>query len=185
MARGQLLSVLALYNFDSTIFDNMVIPSVLDKDTLIKNILLECAELEVLYPNTDILKDAITTWSQKRLDAWNKIAVVMYEDYDPFINIKRDEVRTITQNRNLRGTSDTNYTVNAYDSTTPQQRDNTSNSSTDTGSVTTTEHFHVEGDSAITDAQDVAMKEFKLRADFNLYNYIINEFKDRFCLLVY
>ena len=55
----------------------------------------------------------------------------------------------------------------------------------DTGTVTTTEHFHVEGDSAITDAQDVAKKEFNLRDEYNLYNYIINDFKNRFCLLVY
>ena len=185
MARGEYLSILGLYRFDSTIFDDMQLPSVIDKDTLVNNILLECAELEVLYPDSDIMKLAITNWSAKRLQAWERIAVVMYEVYDPFINIKRDEVRTITQERDLKGTGQAMGYVNAYETDIPQTRDRTTSNSTDTGTITTTEHFHVEGDSAITDAQDVAEKEFNLRDEYNLYDYIIKDFKNRFCLLVY
>lgn len=185
MARGDYLSILGLYRFDNTIFDNMQLPDVIDKDTLVNNILLECAELEVLYPDSDIMKLAITNWSAKRLQAWERIAVVMYEVYDPFINIKRDEVRTITQERDLRGRGDTDEYVNAYETTTQQLRGSNRAITSDTGTITTTEHFHVEGDSAITDAQDVAEKEFKIRDEINLYNYIINDFKNRFCLLVY
>lgn len=185
MARGEYLSILGLYRFDDTIFDNMQLPSVIDKDTLVNNILLECAELEVLYPDSDIMKLAITNWSAKRLQAWERIAVVMYEVYDPFINISRDEVRTITQERNLHGRGDTDEYVNAYETTAQQLRGSNRATTSDTGTITTTEHFHVEGDSAITDAQDVAEKEFNLRDEYNLYNYIINDFKNRFCLLVY
>lgn len=183
MSRGGFLSVLGLYNYDDTLFDNMVIPGALDKDVLIKNILLECAELEVIYPNTEILKQAIQYWSAKRLSAWDKIAQVLYEDYDPFINIKRDEERTITQSRDLTNNVKTN--VNAYDDNTSDGVLRDSSVGKDTGTVTTHEKYHVEGDSAITDAQDVAMKEFKLRDEYNLYNYIVDDFKKRFCLLVY
>ena len=80
---------------------------------------------------------------------------------------------------------DTDEYVNAYETDIPQTRDRTTSNSTDTGTITTTEHFHVEGDSAITDAQDVAEKEFNLRDEYNLYDYIIKDFKNRFCLLVY
>ena len=211
------MSILGLYQWDNSIFDAMVVPSQIDKDTLVMNILDECAELEILYTNPDFIKNAIGYWSLRRYHAWNKLQTVLYENYDPFVNIKRDEIRTITQTRNLansanetrnlagsnnetRNMTDTTKT-NAYDSGTGTVRealemtgtDNVATtdtgtrniSGTDTGTVTTTENFHVEGDSAITDAQDVAMKESKLRLEYDLYNIIIDEFKRRFCLLVY
>lgn len=211
------MSILGLYNWDNTIFDAMVLPSQIDKDTLVMNILDECAELEILYTNPDFMKNAIGYWSLKRYHAWDKLQTVLYEDYDPFVNIKRDEIRTIAQTRNLANTTnetrnlagtnnetrtlaDTTST-NAYDSGTGTVRetidrtgtDNFSTTDTgtrnvtgsDTGTIITTENFHVEGDSAITDAQDVAVKESKLRLDYDLYEIIISEFKRRFCLLVY
>lgn len=171
------MTILALYNWDNTLFDGMLLPASIDRDVLKDNILMECAEFEILYPNADFMKKAISRWSLKRLHAWTRLETVLYEEYDPFINIKRDEVRTITQERDLTGTVNTN----AYDDGTGVQRDQT----TDTGTVTTTENFHVEGDSAITDAQDVARKEYELRIKYDLYNTIIEEFKDRFCILVY
>ena len=54
-----------------------------------------------------------------------------------------------------------------------------------TGTVTTTETFHVEGDSAITDAQDVLKKEMDVRIRYDLYRLILAEFKERFLLRVY
>ena len=231
------MSILGLYQWDNSIFDAMVVPSQIDKDTLVMNILDECAELEILYTNPDFIKNAIGYWSLRRYHAWDKLQTVLYENYDPFVNIKRDEIRTITETRNLansanetrnlansanetrnlagsnnetRNMTDTTKT-NAYDSGTGTVRealemtgtDNVATtdtgtrnisgtdtgtrniSGTDTGTVTTTENFHVEGDSAITDAQDVAMKESKLHLEYDLYNIIIDEFKRRFCLLVY
>ena len=52
------LSVLGLYNYDESIFDNMALPVTdhLVKDTLIQNILVECSELEIVYPDPDIFK---------------------------------------------------------------------------------------------------------------------------------
>lgn len=211
------LSILGLYNYDDTIFDGMILPSEIDKTTLVDNILLECAELEVIYPSANLMKRAIGSWSLKRYRAWSKLQTVLYEDYDPFINIKRDEERIITQTRDLANTSDETRNLansltttlnenqatstNAYDSGTGTPREAVATTGTDsnqgtdtgtrsiegtdTGTVTTHETFHVEGDSAITDAQDVAMKESKLRLEYDLYHIIIEEFKSRFCILVY
>ena len=102
------MSILGLYQWDNTIFDAMVLPDQIDKTTLINNILDECAELEVLYTNPDFIKNAIGYWSMKRYHAWNKLQTVLYEDYDPFINIKRDETRTIEYDPNLTQTASTN-----------------------------------------------------------------------------
>lgn len=187
MARGQFLSILGLYNYDDSIFNDMSLPDTIDRDILVKNILFECAELELLYPDWDAMKLAIDTWSAKRLHAWDRLSRVLYEDYNPFINIKRDEDRTITQTRDLANTSNLKNNVNAFDATSADGvlRDTAIGSGTDTGTITTHEKYHLEGDSAITDAQDVLRKEVEVRTDFNLYDYIIKDFKNRFCLLVY
>lgn len=183
------LSLWAAYQWDKTLFDGLTLPDKLDKSVFIHNLLMESAELELLYPDFDFLKQAIKWWSDSRQRAWNTMQTVLYEEYDPFVNIKRDEVREIVQDRNLKIKNDGSNTLNtaAWNDSDAVEREQqiVDNTTKDTGQIVTTEHFHVEGDSAITDAQDVAVKEFELRAKYDLYRYIISDFKQRFCLLVY
>ena len=167
------LSLLGLYRYDNTIFDELVVPAEVVKSDLIQNLLVETAELEVIYPDPEIMRQIIGSWSRARINVWNRIALVLYKNYDPFINITRDETRTI----NTSG--DNTSQVSAWDSDTFTNREK------NTGGSTVTETLHVEGDSAITDAQDVARKEVELRSRYELDDYIINDFKNRFCLLVY
>ena len=188
MSRGQNLSVMGLYSYDPTLFDNMVLPDEVDKPTLINNLLMELAELEVIYPNADLMKAAIGYWSNSKLRSWERIALVLFKDYDPFINISRDEVRTIEENRDLTGTNKgTNATkVNAWNDGNVNRNTEEGNfKTTESGNILTKDTLHIEGDSAIRDAQDVAREEIKLRTAYNLYEYIINDFKQRFCLMVY
>lgn len=183
------LSLWALYQYDKTIFDDMVLPSSLNKEVFCNNLIMEAAELEILYADADFLKRAIKYWSESRIYAWNRMERVLYEEYDPFVNIKRDEMREIVQDRNLQTKNDGSNTLNtnAWNSSSAVEREQqiVDNTTKDTGKIVTTEHFHVEGDSAITDAQDVARKEMELRIKYDLYRYILNDFKRRFCLLVY
>ena len=179
------ISIRGLYNWDNTLFDGMTIPVELDRDVLVDNILNDYAEMEVLYPDSDFMKEAITQWSQMRFHAWDRMKDVLYEDYDPFINIKRDEVRTITQTRNLTSDGTSTNQVTAWNSMQFADRERDNSNIKDTGSVTTTEHFHVEGDSAITDAQDVLKKEMEVRIKYDLYRIIMSEFKERFLLMLY
>lgn len=185
MARGSRISILGLYHYNPELFSGLVLPSDLDKDTFIDNLLMEYAELEVVYPDAEFMQDAIGRWSQMRLHTWERMQTVLYEEYDPFINIKRDEVRTITETRDLTGTGSTTGKVSAWNDTGFQDRAKDDSTSKQTGTVTTTENFHVEGDSAITDAQDVLKKEMDVRIKYDLYRLILAEFKQRFCLLVY
>ena len=184
------ISIIGLYNWDPTLFDDMVLPSYtnkdgvvfkLDRDTMTDSILLELGQLETLFPDPYKMKEIIRIWSSRREPSWSRMYRVLIEDYDPFINIRRDETRKITQDRNLKG--EYKGKVNAWNSMTAVDRD--SSESTDTGKITTTEEYHLEGDSAITDAQDVMKKEIEIRKSYNMYDIIIEEFKRRFCLMVY
>lgn len=184
------LSVIGLYNWDATIFDEMAMPSyvdkddvvhTLDRDTLVNSILMDTGELETLFANSDKMKEILKIWSNRRVNTWSRMYEVLDREYDPFINIIRDETREIVQDRDLKGTY--KGKVNAWNSHDAVDRD--SSDTTDTGKVTTTEKYHLEGDSAITDAQDVMRKEVETRKSYNIYDIITDEFKRRFCLMVY
>ena len=242
MSRGILLDIMALYNHDQTLFSAFQVPTSITwvehgpdgdvthtesipytKQNIIDNILLECAELEVVYPDSDYMKLAIGTWSTKRLYTWQRIADVLYRKYDPFINIKRREWRETVEDRDLAksetrdlagsetrdlaGTNDSTVTgnVNAFNDSSSNgvQRDKVTTDQdttdtgtvdttdtgtvdyTDTGTVTTTDDYHIEGDSAIRDAQDIIRLEVQQRLANDLIDIIIEDFKKRFCLMVY
>ena len=242
MSRGILLDIIGLYNYDPTLFSAFQVPTSItwvehgpDGDTthtetipytkqnIIDNLLMECAELEVLYPDADYMKLAIGTWSTKRLYTWQRIADVLFRKYDPFVNINRHEWRTTkedrdlaksetrdlagSETRDLAGTNDSTVTgnVNAFNDSSANgvQRDKVTTDQdttdtgsidttdtgtvdyTDTGTVTTTDDFHIEGDSAIRDAQDIIRLETEQRLANDLIDIIIEDFKKRFCLMVY
>ena len=62
------MSLLGLYKYDNTVLDGLHIPEGLDSEVLKDNLLMETAELEVLYSSASFMKSAIEVWSQKMLD---------------------------------------------------------------------------------------------------------------------
>ena len=91
MGRAANLSPLGLFNWDSHVFDLMVIPEQLDRDVLINNLLAETAELEVLYPNPVVFKNLLGVWSSKQLDIWNRLYATTQYEYNPIENYNRYE----------------------------------------------------------------------------------------------
>ena len=78
-----LLSIQGLYEYDNTIFDGFDSPSytddnhmthILNRDNVINSILLQCAELELVYPSARIMKLAIGVWSASNAQTWNNQA---------------------------------------------------------------------------------------------------------------
>ncbi len=99
MGLGANLSLLGMYNWNDTLFSEMTFPDdfqTTDKENFIKNVVLECAELEVLYTDWDFLKFAINTWSSKEVFTWNRLYAAMVAEYDPIENYNRNENTTVT-----------------------------------------------------------------------------------------
>lgn len=97
MSRGASLSLLGLYSWDGSLFDTMVLPegfTAEDKQVLVNNLLMECAELEVLYSNWDFMKAAIAVWSAKEVVTWNRIYNASLLEYNPIENYNRTEETT-------------------------------------------------------------------------------------------
>ena len=99
--RGASLSLVGMYNWNNTLFDGMAYPSGFDssdKQLFVNNLVMECAELEVLYSDWDFLKAAIDLWSQKELITWERIYQLSIIQYNPIENYNRTE-KTNVQNR--------------------------------------------------------------------------------------
>lgn len=112
-----MIDLIMMYNYDDTIFDNLQLPATMKKDDFINELLLETAELELLYSNPDFLKFAIGVWSKKELDIWEKLEATLHYDYDPIYNTDKTETETITEEktgkRNVDGSSTDTGTANS------------------------------------------------------------------------
>lgn len=186
MARGQILSLMGLYEWDNDLFDYLILPTGIDPDELVYNLLMDTAELEVLYPDPDFMKNAIGAWSAKELHRWESyMSVLNVADYDPFINMDRHRNYTDTTTPNLTTTSETGVKAwNTITSTDPYaDREQTTVKAT---GKNTFEHYeHNYGDSAMFSKQDIIEKEMDVRKKYQIYDLIIQDFKNRFCLQIY
>lgn len=146
---------------NQTLFDNMNLPTGIDKDTVVDNILLEGSDFEVVYADPDFMRTAIGTWASKHYRTFEKWINALNIEYAPLENYDRQEdwtdiLDSDTTNTNVDTTSEnTDTTVNttgeqtdsgsventvsAFDADTYQpaeksDTDNTTNTSTDTTS---------------------------------------------------
>ena len=246
------LSILGMYNYDNTIFDDFQLPDRIPRDMFLNNLLLECAEFGCIYPDGDFFKMALKSWSEMELSTWNWLLDTQHYDYNPIWNvdvhdserIDNKETRNLqgtnNETRNLAGTNNNtkNLTttdtgtvntkfsdndiqevdVNAFNSGSGTRRETTttrygkneletrnlsSNTSgtdnyqstdtgtdnyisTDTGTIDNNNkrEFYKRGNQGVTTTQQMIREEQGL-AKFNIDDYIINEFKKRFCILIY
>lgn len=197
------LSILGLYNYDNSIFDNLVTPFD-DNDNLVQNILMECAELEILYPDADFMKFAIGAWSQKQLPIWNKLYNTEKLEYNPLENANRTEETNDTSIINESNSGNNKSTVDGNSTNTrqvfpfdgnisqPQYIDDivphqeSDNNYTDNreGQNTFTSIKTVKGSIGVVTPQEMIEQERNV-SNFSTVNYIIEQFKHRFCILVY
>lgn len=85
------LTLWGMYQYDPTILSGLQLPSGMDADTVTDNLLLETAALELLYPDPNFLRKAITVWSAERIDVWQKLYNTTVLEYDPIENYDRKE----------------------------------------------------------------------------------------------
>lgn len=207
------LSILGLYQYDSTIMNGLInaLPKdpetgddLIKADVLVNNILLECAELEVCYPEPETMRNAISVWAQIRTSSWLRIAQALDSEYNPIHNYDRYEniERTYTPGAGYTNTiSDPEYTDTVtqenpgYNSNTlvTAGKNTAAHTLDNSGSVTHTPDGksdsdkyvnHLYGNIGVTTAAQMIDGELEIRKN-DIYNIITNEFRRRFCLLVY
>ena len=175
------MSLLGLYNWDSTILDGLVVPAGVDKQTVINNLLRECAELEIIYPQPEALKFFVGEWAKERLPVWKKLESTMHYDYDPISNYERKEEWTDESSGTSEGTRE-NKTAGYNSSGADVPESKSSASSSANGKNKRTGRAY--GNIGVTTTQQMIEEERRI-SEFDIDHIIINEFKKAFCLLIY
>lgn len=197
---GATMSLLGLWTANKGLFDFLKIPAALNKQTLIDNLLMECAELEILYPDAEFMRAAIGAWSSAEVDKWEELEKTLHYEYDPISNYDRREEWTDDSegSSTASGTATSNATGIAtnkqagYNSQTLVTSDGSessdqSNSSTNNNSSGKSNSRHVgrvRGNIGVTTSQQM-IEEQRRVVDYCIYDVIIDSFLRRFCLLVY
>ena len=191
------ISILGLYNLNDTLFDDLVIPENMDSDLLINNLVTELAELELIYSDFNFMKFMIGVWSRKELPTWERVYKASVKEYDPIENYDRIEEWNDTVDSNSAGNTSLNgngtvqhdvaglnsssMVTATKDTTTEHNTGFTSDNSSSSGSHT----GRVHGNIGVTTSQQMLQSELDIAPKLNAYDFIINSFKNRFCLQVY
>lgn len=166
------IGLASLYSFDETILDGLIVPDGVDRNTLIFNLLAETAELELLYPDADFMKELVRMWSAKELPIWERMYNTTKLEYNPIENYDRIEEWTDENHGNALST------VAAFNST---EMVDSAGGETDTNSI---HKGRTHGNIGVTTSQQMIEAERNV-SQFNIIDYIVERFKNRFCILVY
>ena len=218
------LSILGLYEWNTDVFDNLVLPTGIDRDLLIPEIVTQCADFPLLYPDYDFMKMLIGVWSTKEQNIWTEMLRSENFQYNPIENYDRTEdiTRTVSGESETSGSASSTSTDSAS-STQEQTSSGTStnantsynsvtfkdaNKNTSSGSNSSSDSTETESSASGTDHQETSssgterilnrthgnigvttaqqmIQGFREVSDFCTYDFIVNSFKQRFCIQVY
>lgn len=231
---------LYLESVGTDLFSMMELPEGIDKDVLTNNILLRGGEFEVLYSDPEFMQKSIYVWSKKwyrTFDKWVKALAIEYsplENYDRFEDYtdSRDRTESANDDTTINSTAsqstsgnysenstgktiddgETETKVSAYDSTSYQPKEKTTNNNTQTSNNTTTgnnsgtinssdnttnsgthtgnEHEgfthkgRLHGNIGVTTSQQMLQSELEI-AEWNLYEHITDLFLSEYVIPIY
>lgn len=175
------MSLLGLYNYDKSLLDGLIenlpnkdgIPAgyadsyytdvTIDPQTVVENLLVECAEFEILYSDFNALKRIIEIWSAKEKLVWQKMYNTVCYKYNPIWNKDGKSVWTERQTgsgtrteteKGTKTTKDNGTTNDEYTSTST-----TTNKTTGTGTNTRSGQDETTGKVSAYDSTDFQNRE--------------------------
>ena len=193
MAAKAWLSILGLYRMNPNLFSEMNLPTGVDETILQNEIMEECAELEILFPDPAFMQKSLGWWTTSRSQAWEKIAEALAADYNPIWN--KDGTKTETRDYGTyKTTTGARHgtglnQVSGYNSNTlvdNQKAISDTDAATDTRDAYQDKITIVEqGNIGVTESSAMVQHELELRKGPTIYQIIVEEFKSKYCLLVY
>lgn len=175
------LSLLGLCSYDESLLDGLIenlpnkygIPSgyadsyytdvIIDPETVVENLLVECAEFEILYSDFNALKRIIKIWSAKEKLVWQKMYNTICYKYNPIWNKDGKSMWTErqtgsgTKKETEKGTKTTNANGTTSDEFTSTS--DTKNKTTGTGTNTRTGSDETTGKVSAYDSTDFQNRE--------------------------
>ena len=202
------ITLIGFNNYYEHLWDELTLPSGINKELLINNILLRGGEFEVLYSDPEFMMHAIGVWSNKWQRTFEKWLKALSEEYNPLHNYDRHEI--YTDNRDINrtenatgadsstssGSGNTENKVSAYDVATYQPHDEADTSST--GSTTSNSltnatgktsdvlkhDAHLYGNIGVTTSQQMLKDELDIDT-WNIYEHITDLFLNEFAIYIY
>lgn len=101
---------------NTDLFLHLSLPSDIDKDAVIDNILLRGGEFEVMYSNPYLMRDSLVSWSKKwhwTFEKWAKAVKLQYEpieNYDRYEEFEDSGEKNTERDISLKGTQIDNST---------------------------------------------------------------------------
>lgn len=179
-----------MHLWDGDLFDDITIPSGMDKATIVNQIMLDNGLLEVVYPEHDLLKRLIKAHFLARQLDYQRLWDAVSQTYNPLYNLDRKNTLTEKTERSDNATGTTATTnenkVSAFDSSTYQPSEeltgNTNSNTESQGQDVHTLESHEEGSIGVITPQDMLRREFDIRRDWNIYKFISMDFRDNFII---
>lgn len=234
------LSIFGLYEHNPAVFKNLTVPAQINKEDVIGEIIAECSDFALIYPDYDIMTMLIGIWSRNEHLIWQRLAESEEIEYNPIENYDRyeesnrsvvnnsrgsvkgnatsvqaDEQKTdrtgtavgSTQNGSTQTNGQTAYdsntfkdtsraVVNGENSSQTMTGDTSKGSSVSTGATERSDesenesagnesfNSHIHGNIGVTQAADM-LERYREVSKFCTVDYIVNSFKNRFCVQVY
>ena len=190
------MTLAGMYEYDSTICDDIDIPEGMEKDNVVMTILGACGGNEVRYPNPKILKAMIQNFFHINAFKYAELWKTTQYDYDPLVNYdleievsrSRGDDRRLGGSIESSGTSESQVSAFDSDSYSPERKaiDSSKNTTSETEEANgwDTETRHERGDNSARSTQHM-IKEQRDVVDFNLYLIIADEFEDYITVPVY
>ena len=195
-----LVSILTISREYPEIWTDFTVPDHVNRQTVIDSICTECAELELLYSDPNILKYIIDVWTRKEFPVWKDLQDTLEYKYNPIWNVEGSETMEITRSdketRNLKNVRTPELTnrvkVAGYNSEDPALRDEVEETGKDTNDHTGTVNQDVSEKRVFTRGMNLGVmttqqliREQRELVQFTVADYITNSFKSNFCLMVY
>lgn len=214
MADGT-LSILGLYYYDKHIFDSLELPKDANREVAVDAILMECAELEILFPDPSVMAYMLGAWSKSRLSAWERIWNALNVDYNVLDNVDITRTYTTTQKRkgnekedisssltSVSATQSNGTTTHSEASFNEGQRavssdttnqsvgsgasqDSKGNATRDSSEDVTTTHKETEVGDSSLRSTQYMLTEELRLRTTDFYQILVEEFRNKFCLEVY
>ena len=174
------VTIVGLYNFDESIFDDFTVPEGISKANLIVNILEKAGDFSLLYPDWDFMKMMVRVWSSNELPIWEKLYETTNLVYNPIENYDRYD--TIERNSESSGRGTSVGSSTAFNTDDFKATGKTESDSSGEGTETVESHMH--GNIGVTSSQELIEQQREV-VNFNVYDYITRSFIERFCIELY
>lgn len=102
-------TLIGMYQYDDTIFNDMVLPTGIDADLFKQSLLMEKGEFEVLYPNPDFMRHSIQLWSAKWFRTFAEWLKGTQAQWNPIYNYDRYEEGWDDHNRKYASVNNADY----------------------------------------------------------------------------